>query len=372
MLPLLIASGFTDENYDLIEEEDVLENGGGQYPAVEWQATRLFQAPAAVYVKGASGTLSITFKNIHSSTVQGTFAINSLELDPSVGSNISLSPSVSGSTGSLSMAASGGTDTVIINFTAPGSVNCGAIYISYTLTLNDGAIYDQPRTTQGNLTENMYICLSTPIDLQVPAWTDLLAYSCDWARGKSTEADVAGDCTDGVHTFSPWEYEASNTHYLRRSISGYALSAALAPYPETMDCFDVSIILQIALQGHGIETDLKTLEINPSTPSDSFDTNLLCKMGLDPGNSGNYSSTWFTIHQYTRLGSVVYVASNAQFDSLTGGVYKAAPKGWGFPGFWQTYDGYLGYWGLTDSYKAQNTAAVGYFHGTCLPVEKVF
>jgi hypothetical protein len=63
------------------------------------------------------------------------------------------------------------------------------------------------------LTNKVYGVLDQPVSPMSPAWTTMLDYSCDWARGETTKDGAANKLTDEL--YDRGEYNGGSTAYTR-------------------------------------------------------------------------------------------------------------------------------------------------------------
>ncbi len=193
--------------------------------------------------------------------------------------------------------------------------------------------------------------LSTPQGNQAIPWTDLLEYSCNWARDDTSASDTSQDLTFGLYWDSRWNYTDGDVYYYLAddnefdsdddlyyadgSGDGYDLTSAITNFNGVnMDCKDASGFLSLSMASQGLSNNLYRL-FAPNELNLLFKTNPLCGMGSDATDDDNYGNYDWGHHQVTNLSSLIYDAAGAQKKDLSAQGYRNPPSAWPENDYWQ-------------------------------------
>lgn len=333
--------------------------GDGYYNDLEYQLGRSFQIDKVTYVKSSDIEVELEFINPGFVGHDITLYVNDarLAIPPGGGETewayISLSDD---GPYEMSLAAFGGTDSALVTLSSlPAYVARGYLQVDLEAIENENTIW----TTSGWVNwENVYVPNSTPTGLQTIPWTDLLAFSCTWARGADTATEVRELVTRGMFWSDIWNYDPAFATFWEDPVESegeviYRLSGAVSTF-DVMDCRDGSGFNVLACQSLGVALTAQRLF---EDESNQFRTNLLCGMGSDATQSENYEQFNFNYHQVGTSSSYVFDSVAAHLIDLSGNDFKEPPTGWVLGEYWQTENGSGGFWGLVYGWPSPPTVA---------------
>jgi hypothetical protein len=201
-------------------------------------------------------------------------------------------------------------------------------------------IYGMPSTFNNFVIYKVYAAPITPMS---PPWEGVLWYSCFWASGKSTAADVGKFLTIGLYFSNQFIYDPTMKHYTTNAAPNtFLLTSFLNQHTDPNgDCVAVSDFLCICARAQGLAF---TVGRYNSSPNNDFSTNLGCPIGSDPSahpvggwDMGTWTTYPFVFHQPAfAANGTVFDAAIAQKYDLSGAIFRNPPFDWNLNGYWQT------------------------------------
>lgn len=351
------------------------EDGNGHYPELELTNTRSFQINKVVYVRGTTATINLTLKNYSFWPQACHMQIEGVRLAVpppySGGSTTYINLAYTGDNTAVSLPGPFGWTSTSFTVTLPNYVTFGDLQIIWGVTSDQNNKYIGGSGTEWQTWERLYVTLSTPQGIQAVPWTDLLEYSCSWARDDTSATEASQDLTFGLYWDSRWQYTDGDVFYYLAddneffldddldyddgSGDGYDLSGALTNLNGlNMDCKDASGFLSLSMASQGLSNNLYRL-FAPNEQELLFKTNPLCGMGSDATDDGNYENYDWGHHQVTNLSSQIYDAAGAQKKDLSAQGYRNPPSAWPENDYWQKpwENGY--FLGLVFGYQNSST-----------------
>lgn len=169
-----------------------------------------------------------------------------------------------------------GTSYTSFTVSLPNYVTFGDLQIIWGVTSDQTNQYIGGSETEWQTWERLYVTLSTPQGIQAIPWTDLLEYSCSWARDDTSTSDTSQDLTFGLFRESRWTYTDSEVNYYFAdddefysdddfyysdgSGDGYDLTSAIVDLDSMeMDCKDASGFLSLSMASQGLSNSLYRL-----------------------------------------------------------------------------------------------------------------
>jgi hypothetical protein len=338
---------------------NLIAEGGGSFPAVEHDHTRLphVDVDRIVTLRTATSVqVSFTVYNPNSRSVTAHFKFEnalfrrttSTQADVSLGGSLDEDNITVPGTGSF---------TRTITLTGFPTVVCaGDIYAELTVTSPDcGGILPDTGPLQ-----HIYRVNSQPEPPMETPWTEVLDYSCDFADGKSDSADCTKWCAKGLFNAGLFLYDASTSRWIEMSgaESGKFKLLAFAgttTWPAAADCRDVSAFLQLCATSLGCDCTLRQVWTGQASNGVivPFRTNPIKGIGL-----GSYTNTVWNFHQVLLLDDNVYDACSAQQKLWSdASAYNDVPTGWPQGGYWQSANGNT-FVGLVDGYVTNHPASI--------------
>lgn len=354
ILLVFLLSGVNGPAHSQLYLSMVNFQGGGFFPAASLGKAlakpeflvdsnqNVTNSSPAVYKMGSTLMMSIGLTT-GASAYSGTLIISatytgqgndSWTLTPSPASiSISLPPNSSSTPITLSLAG------------MPSIVSKGKLSVQFQTSqpplIRNGQNMSLPNLGFG-YTTTIYQVLDTPnAPMSVP-WIEVLNYSCIWAYGKSSAADVAQYETTGLFNGSMFTYPANKSANWLDPMNDtiFRLKDYLnATKPAYGNCVDVSDFLLICANSVGLSFQSQRYTSNPPWPSNvgnSFQTTPICAIGSNAANDASYVNYMFGMHQIDNGLSGVYDACAAQYYDLSGNSWKKPIYGWLLNGYWQT------------------------------------
>jgi hypothetical protein len=198
-----------------------------------------------------------------------------------------------------------------------------------------------------------------------PLWADLAEYSCRWAFGATTSAQVRQQMTEGMHFSNrcPWNQNVYNSTVM--NIHGGFGPVKLGVYltgmndpwipmpPNTAityetDCRGFAAILKLAMQAQGTEAIVQRVE---RSERDWMNHPLkfyywpLCPAGLDPASDNNFSDLrssdegWFNFHVVVQSNGQRYDSAPSYKYNLNGTSRRNPVWDWDLAPHWQSPSG---------------------------------
>jgi hypothetical protein len=178
----------------------------------------------------------------------------------------------------------------------------------------------------------------------------MLGYSCSWALGESSLADVCEEETLGlywgdifaynlgsVEVPSNWvEFEPTSPHLGKFKLKALH-DSLLSSGTQSGNCVDVSDFLNLILASQGVDSDLQQLFHVTGNPPEikAYITQKACPIGSDGSQSNLYFQFQFTMHQQAVPSSGVCDAALAYERDLGGNILRNPASNWSMPGYWQ-------------------------------------
>lgn len=323
--------------------------GDGYYNDLEWDIERAWQIPSVVYVRGNDVEVDLKFVNPGFVSRSVSVVVNNARLAvPPIAPSTMWTYVTLGDDGpfTLTLGAFGGSDTATMTLSGlPNHVTNGILQLDMEAIEAGNPIW----STQGWASwEKLYLTYDTPTASQEVPWTDVLDYSCTWARGESTLADVSRRETFGLYWGEVFAYNLGTEGIPPRWIEvdsphagEFMLSDFLADVGGGLvdgSCVDISSFMQILLDSQGVTSELQRLRhrysLNPVTDL-PFVTNLVCPIGSNGSDPGLYFQLPFTMHQQCKTSAGVCDAALAFEVDLSGSGYANPPANWPMDDYWQ-------------------------------------
>lgn len=337
----------TDRNWFYLNQDGSPRPGGdGQFPDVEWDFSRTENYPV-VATRGSSVTLEIQFFNPQFVFQSGTWTVAGARLRiPGVPSDTLVPLTVtSGGTvniapfsfGSINVTVSG-----LPNYVALGTLEIDAKVEGDELLWNTGgyAPWDQ-----------FYITYQTPVEHQEVPWTEMLGYSCLWALGESSLADVCEEETYGLYWGDVFAYNLgtevvppnwvetrlTDPNYLKFKLKKLH-EDLFTSGTQAANCVDVSDFLHLILASQGVDSQLQQLFHVTGNPPEikAYITQKACPIGSDGSQSGLYFQFKFTMHQQAIPSSGVCDAALAYECDRSGNLFMNPAANWTMTSYWQS------------------------------------
>ena len=214
-------------------------------------------------------------------------------------------------------------------------------------------IYPRPNDIVSGLRlYTIYAMPGAPMATPAP-WEGVLDYSCQWAAGKSTMADVAKEVTRGAYFSKRIAYpNLATTEWWdvdRTTGQGDPLTFRLTDFLNTSgyqagNCVDISDFLCIAANSQGLGFQVSQYgNLDGSLTQTGFTSNPACLVGgdpnvlLDPNGSSSWSlASWYWHQLCQSQTDAVYDPCAAQKYDLSGNLYGNPPINWILKDYWQT------------------------------------
>jgi len=331
----------------------------GQHPAIEYPASPTVTHVA--YLKGNTISVTVRWHSDYEESLSGSLTWQGARLvvpGPSINDAgpyfINLTPS--GSTVPVTLPSGGSFETTLTITGVPNYVAVGQLQVKFDLPLTDGIMLGN-NGTNGEWQGWERACLldSNPIGLQAVPWTDLLEYTCRWAFGQSGVSNVGRELTRGIHygRYTPYNrnvYNPGGNWYFNdietNAVSNYKLKAYLlaAGNPWSgqgivtwinLDCRDFAGILFLAMQSHGINSQVDY--ITDQDPDKGFTYWPLCLAGSDSTDVANYWSGRFSFHYVVRSNSARFDAAASYRWDYNGSIWMNPVWDWNVGDHWQKH-----------------------------------